>query len=136
MKIIHFIFFYLKIIFRYLYIFGFFLAYIFYYLGLEKCYDGFDLCSIKTNWIYKKICEVIISCFIIVLLIELIFYKIISPINLLHCLSFYIISFIYSHGYDFEDHGYYNFWASIAIIILLLLAISPLNSFHIYTEIK
>ena len=42
---------------------------------------------------------------------------------------FYIIIFIYSHGIDFDDHGYYNFFGSVALIILLLLGISPLNCF-------
>ena len=32
-----------------------------------------------------------------------------------------------SHGIDFEDHGYYNFFGSVAFIIILLLIIFPLN---------
>ena len=36
--------------------------------------------------------------------------------------------YLYSHGIDFEDHGYYNFLGSIAIIILLIIVIFPLNS--------
>ena len=52
--------------------FLFFAAYILYYLSLEKCYEGFDLCSLKTSWIKKKIKEVVIFCLIILLMIELI----------------------------------------------------------------
>ena len=109
-------------------LFLFFLAYILYYLSLEKCYEGFDLCSLKTYWIEKKIIEIVISCIIIALLIELIFYRIISVLNLIHLSLFYITVFFESHGVDFEDHGYYNFFGSIAIIIILLLIFSPFNS--------
>ena len=106
----------------------FFVAYILYYLSLEKCHEGFDLCSLKTLWIEKKIKEVAIHCLIILLLIELIFYRIVSVLNLIHLLLFYIIIYFYSHGIDFDDHGYYNFFGSIAIIIILLIIISPLNT--------
>ena len=105
----------------------FIFAYIFYLLSLEKCYEGFDLCGLKTRWIKKKIYEAVISCFLIMILIEFIFYKIISVLNLLHIILFYILVYLYSHGIDFEDHGYYNFLGSIALIIILLFAISPLN---------
>ena len=109
------------------YFFLFFIAYILYYLSLEKCYEGFDLCSLKTLWIKKKIKEVVIFCLIILLMIELIFYRLISALNVIHLLFFYILIYLYSHGIDFDDHGYYNFFGSIAIIIILLLIISPLN---------
>ena len=107
--------------------FLFFAAYILYYLSLEKCYEGFDLCSLKTSWIKKKIKEVVIFCLIILLMIELIFYRIISALNVIHLSFFYFLIYLYSHGIDFDDHGYYNFFGSIAIIIILLLIISPIN---------
>ena len=105
----------------------FFIAYILYYLSLEKCLEGFDLCGLKKSWMKKKIIEVVIFCLIILVLIELIFYRIISVLNLIHLSLFYILIYLYSHGIDFEDHGYYNFVGSIAIILILLLIISPLN---------
>ena len=118
---------YIKKIIKYYYLFLFLSAYIFYFLSLEKCKEGFDLCSLKTKWIQKKAYESLISIFILVLLIELIFYKIISSLNLLHLLLYYVFTLIYSHGIDFEDHGYYNFIGNIALIIIILSIISPLN---------
>ena len=102
-------------------------AYILQLLSLEKCYEGFDLCSLKTKWIENKVYEAIISSLILVILIELIFYKIITALNFFHIILFYIIIFSYSHGIDFDDHGYYNIVCSIALILILLLIISPLN---------
>ena len=119
--------FYIKKYFKYNYILLFFFGYLLYFLSLEKCYDGFDICSINTKWIKQKIVEAVLSCMIIVLLIEFIFYKIISALNFFHLVLFYIIEFIYSHGIDFDDHGYYNFFGCIAVIILLICIISPIN---------
>ena len=119
--------FYIKKYFKFTYILFFFFGYFLYFLSLEKCYDGFDICSINTKWIKHKINEVLLSCVIIVILIELIFYKIISALNFFHLVLFYIIVFAYSHGIDFDDHGYYNFYGSIALIISLISIISPIN---------
>ena len=118
---------YFKKLCKYYYIFLFLISYIFYCLSLEKCYEGFDTCSLKTEWIKIKIEQEIISCIIIVLLLELILYKIISPFNILHLIIFYICSFIYSHGIDFDDHGYFNFIFGIALNLILLIIIFPLN---------
>ena len=108
--------------------FLYFLAYSLYCLSLEKCNEGFDLCSLRVFWIKTKIFEVVAFCFIIVIILELMFYKIVSLLNLIHLALFYYAMYIYSHGVDFEDHGYYNFIGSIAIIIILILSIIPLNS--------
>ena len=94
---------------------------------MEKCFKGFDLCSFKINWIKTKIYEAVISSFILALLIELIFYRLISAVNLFHLILFYIIAYSYSHGITFEDHGHYNFLGSILLIIIFLLVISPIN---------
>ena len=118
---------YFKRLCKYYYIFLFLISYIFYCLSLEKCYEGFDTCSLKTEWIKIKIEQEIVSCIIIVLLLELILYKIISPFNILHLIIFYICSFIYSHGIDFDDHGYFNFIFGIALNLILLIIIFPLN---------
>ena len=39
----------------------FLISYYFYYLSLEKCYDGEDICSKKLEWIYQKVIQLIIS---------------------------------------------------------------------------
>ena len=45
----------------------FLIAYIFYYLSLEKCFDGEEICGNNMKWIYKKVFELILSCEIILL---------------------------------------------------------------------
>ena len=112
---------------KYYSLFLFLISYILYYLSLERCYEGFDACSLKNEWIKFKIEQEIISCIIIVLLLELIFYKIVSPLNILHLIVFYIWAVIYSHGIDFDDHGYFNFIFGITLNLLLLIIILPLN---------
>ena len=41
--------------------FLFILSYYLYYLSLEKCFEGFDLCAIKADWIFIKLFEVCLS---------------------------------------------------------------------------
>ena len=40
----------------------FIVGYILYYLSLEKCWDGEELCGNNMSWIYKKVIELILSC--------------------------------------------------------------------------
>ena len=49
---------------------------------------------------------------------------------------FIITIYFYSHGTDFDDHGFYNFFGGIAIIIILLIIISPLNCLLYIIKIK
>ena len=46
----------------------FFCAYLLQIFSLEKCYQGFDLCSLKTKWIERKVFEAVISSLILVVL--------------------------------------------------------------------
>lgn len=62
----------------------FILSYFLYYLSLEKCLNGFDVCGEKTKWIIIKLCEAILSYFILALLCEGMICKIISKIHFLH----------------------------------------------------
>ena len=105
----------------------FFLSYYLYYLSLEKCYEGFDKCGIKIEWILLKLFEAIFSTLILVFLIECMLYNIISKLNLFHILLFYFIIYKYSHGLDFHDHGFYNFFGCITILILMILFLTPFN---------
>ena len=57
------------------YIFIFICSYYLYYLSLEKCFQGFDECGTKNEWISLKLSEAIISSFILSILIEAMIYK-------------------------------------------------------------
>ena len=61
------------------------------------------------------------------LLLELIFYKLVSSLNIFHLILFYLVGYIYSHGIDFEDHGYYNLIGCLSLILLIIILFSPLN---------
>ena len=113
----------------------FLFSYYLYYLSLEKCIQGFDECATNYHWIYMKIFEAIMSSFILALLIEFMFYNLISKLNIIHIAIFYITAFKNSHGLDFHDHGFYNFFGSISITILIIIFLFPLNIF-IYLKKK
>ena len=105
----------------------FLLAYYLYYLSLEKCLEGFDICGVKVKWILKKLSQAIISYFILALLFELILLNMVSKFHLFHVLIVYSYFYGYSHGLDFDDHGYFNFLGCITIVSLILLALLPFN---------
>ena len=72
-----------------------------------------------------KIIEELLSCFLMIILFEFIILKKISKLHLLHFASVFLLFYVYSHGIDFENHGYYNivyyFIILITFIVLLLL---------------
>ena len=105
----------------------FIISYYLYYLSLEKCYAGFDVCADRTTWISIKLSQLISSSLIMAILIEGMFYKKVSKLNLLHIIFFYYYFYKCSHGLDFHDHGFFNFAGSITIIFLLILLFAPFN---------
>ena len=63
-------------------IFG--LIYYFYYLSLESCLDGEGPCSTYIDWIKKKVIQEMISCMLLIIMIQLIVLNIISKTHLVH----------------------------------------------------
>ena len=107
----------------------FFLSYSLYYKSLEKCTKGQDMCTRMINWIKVKIAQLIFSCLIMVVLFELIIYKKISQMHLIHMIFSFILFYSYSHGLNFEDHGLYNFKGYFILFIILFLIFLPINLF-------
>ena len=107
----------------------FLLNYYLYYLSLEKCLEGFDICGEKSDWILKKLSQAVISYFILTLLFELMILNKVSKYHLFHLIIIYSFFYYYSHGLDFHDHGYFNFLGGITIISILLLGLLPFNGF-------
>ena len=105
----------------------FLLSYFLYYLSLEKCLDGFDICGTKNKWLIIKSIEAISSSLILSFLIEGMIFKIISKFHLIHIIFIYIYFYKYSHGIDFYDHGFFNLIGCFTIIILILLILTPFN---------
>lgn len=106
-------------------IFFFVVSYYFYYLSLEKCFIGEGECSLRWNWILKKIIQLVISILIILILILLIIYNIISKLHLIHLIITFFLFYEYSHSTYFHDHGGFNliglFFALFIFIIIILI---------------
>jgi len=107
----------------------FVISYYLYYLSLEPCFGGFDVCIFKKNWIKKKVIESVLSVLINTVLFELMIFKKISKLHLIHFAIAYFLLYRYSHGYDFDDHGLYNFLSSFTLLFIILLILCPMNGF-------
>jgi hypothetical protein len=65
----------------------FILSYYLFFLSLEKCYEGVDICCKKFRWIKVKLVEESISCVITIILLELIILKKVSKLHLIHFIN-------------------------------------------------
>ena len=97
------------------------LSYYLYYISLEKCFSGIDVCSVQVYWIYKKIAQLSISCIISSILFLLIISKIISKLHIFHFCVFFIFFYKISHGNSFEDHGAFNLIAFFLVFFLIII---------------
>ena len=88
---------------------SFLLSYFLYYLSLEPCFGGFDTCVFRKAYIKRKVIESVLSVLINTVLIELMIFKKISKLHLIHFGIAYFLLYKYSNGYDFDDHGLFNF---------------------------
>ena len=106
----------------------FLIAYVLYYLSLEKCLDGEELCGNNMKWIYKKLRELIISCELISFLFLLIVFNYSSKLHLIHIFVIFSLFYLYSHDLYFFDHGMYNF---IFFVLLLIINVFLILSFKV-----
>ena len=111
-------------------------SYYFYYLSLEKCLEGEDVCCKKNNWIILKIKQLIISVIIIVILLFLIIYGILSKLHLLHFILAFIGFYLYSHSSYFHDHGAFNLIGLFASIFASLILLMILKIFLVIFKAK
>ena len=86
-----------------------------------------DECPRKIDWIKRKVKQIIISCLIMLILFELIIYKKISQLHLIHIVIAFLLFYSYSHGFNFEDHGFYNFKLYFVLFFVLLIILLPIN---------
>ena len=92
------------------------IAYILYFLSLESCLAGEELCGNNMVWIYKKLVELIFACEIISFLIGKIIFNFSSKLHIFHLIGIFSLFYYYSHDFYFWNHGMYNL-----IFFLLLL---------------
>jgi hypothetical protein len=109
---------------KYLIFFSFFLSYFFFFLSLEKCYDGEDICCTYNDWMKKKVVEESISIVITLVLFQLIILKIVSRLHFIHFAIIYYLFYKYSYGITFDNHGKFNINFFFIIIIPVLLIIN------------
>ena len=112
---------------KYLFISLFLISYFLFFLSLEKCNEGWDECCIKIKWIKLKLIQALSSIAILIVLFELMFFNILSRLNLIHILIMFFLFYNYSNGKDFNDHGYYNIIGCILIIIIFFIVLLPFN---------
>ena len=86
-----------------------------------------DECPKYIDWMQTKVKEVIFSCLIMVILFELILYKKLSKLHLIHIIFSFFFFYSYSHGLDFEDHGYFNFKGYLILFIIFIILFLPFN---------
>ena len=94
----------------------FLIAYEFYFLSLEPCFEGEELCGNNMKWIYKKLVELILSCEFISFLIGKIIFKYSSKLHIIHLVLIFSLFTYNNHDFAFWNHGMYNL-----IFFLLLL---------------
>ena len=84
------------------------ISYYIYYLSLERCLDGEEICGNNMKWIYKKVFQLLLSSEIIsLLLVKILCYKS-SNLHLIHLLFIFSLFYLYSNNYFFYNHGMYN----------------------------
>ena len=100
-------------------------------LSLEGYYKGEDECSIKMKWIYQKVIEEIISCIFLVIAVQLMIFTFISRLHLIHLVIIFPLFYINSHGLEFPDHGFINFFYSFFCFYTLNDNNSTFNYYYI-----
>ena len=114
----------------------FVISYYFYYLSLEKCFDGDDECSLKLKWIKLKVTQYIISVLLIVFLFSLIFFNIISKLHLIHFTVTFIFFYRFSHSVYFNDHGAFNLIGLFVVLFISLIFLLILKLIFAILKIK
>ena len=105
----------------------FFFSYFSFFLSLERCLEGEDVCCKKVRWMKKKVIEEAISCILVTMLFELMIKKKISKLHIIHFIIVFLSFYSASHGIDFDDHGYYNIKFFFIIVIFILFLLSIIN---------
>ena len=112
------------------------ISYFIYYLSLEPCNDGEEVCGDNMKWIYKKLFQIILSCEIEVLAIVQILFFGASKLHFIHLMLVLGIFLFHSHGFAFFNHGMYNFISFFIILCLNLFIILFIKSIIFIFKIK
>ena len=112
------------------------ISYIIYFLSLEKCLGGEEICGNNMKWIYAKLFQIVLSCEIIVFIIIRILFYGSSKFHFIHLIIAFLIFFLYNHGFVFSDHGMYNIIVFLILLFLNLFIILLFKSIIFIFKIK
>ena len=104
-------------------IINFFLIYYLYFSSLETCNQGIDKCCTKYRWIELKIKEEVFSCILMEIMMQLIIHKYISKLHIIHIIFVFGYFYYKSHGLNFHDHGYFNFFYYLIMLLIFTITI-------------
>ncbi len=90
----------------------------------------------KFGWIRKKLKEEIFSAILLEIIIQLMICKIISRKHLIHIIFIFIVLFLFNHGLEFYNHGYFNFLYYCILLLILTLVLIPLDFMFFYKDKK
>ena len=93
------------------------ISYYIYYLSLERCLDGEEICGNNMKWIYTKVVELVIASELISVLFALMIFNVSTKFHLVHLIVVFVLFYYYSHDFYFFNHGMYN----IIVFILIYL---------------
>lgn len=98
------------------------LSYYLYYLSLEACFSGVDVCGNRMKWIFNKLFQLLASSLISSSLFILLLFNKISKLHIFHFVPFFIYFYKISKGYSFEDHGLFNLIIFFSIFLFFIIA--------------
>ena len=116
--------------------FLFITSYYIFYLSLEPCLLGEDICGNNLKWIFKKFVQLVISCELVVYLIYKIIFMNLSKLHLIHLLIVFVLFYIHSNNFFFHDHGMYNFIFFFFLLFVNLFLILLLKAIIYIIKIK
>ena len=99
------------------------ISYYIYYLSLERCLDGEEICGNNMKWIYTKVVELVIASELISVLFALMIFNISTKFHLVHLIVVFVLFYYYSHDFYFFNHGMYNIIVFILLFSLNLIII-------------
>ena len=102
---------------------AFIISYFIYYLSLESCLDGEEICGNNMKWIYKKLFQLILSSELISFLVIITLFYNASKLHLMHLITIFVLFYFHSHNFFFNNHGMYNLIFFLLILIINLLIV-------------
>ena len=118
-----------KIIYNIIALFYNLLAFYFYYLSLEGCFEIQSKCIplLSTMFLGRILIFGILFSIMISIELFLIINKILYFFHLIYIIFFYIVIYRYDHGTKLDHHGLYNFILSLLLIIIFAIIFGIIN---------